>query len=267
MKTLRLLGMALVGVVMCGYFTSCSSDDDGDNGDTPVKNDDGIVTNQKKLIEMKETDEDDTNTFSFSYDSKGRLISVVEKDYDSSNSDIINITWGENSVTENEDGESIAYSLTDGLARTGVETNGRNYSFAYNSSKQLTTYQYGDKYYSRTRTLTWENGKVIKIAYDKDISEFTYGSQTCKGYFPLMATMVEDDFKVMIAHPELVGMRATQLPEQSYYKEGDYETTSKFAYKLDKDGYLDSCTENYTEKNVSSGTTYTYTTIYTFKWE
>lgn len=256
--------MALIAILVSVNFTACSSDDD--EGDTPIKNDDGIITNQKRLVEITESDKDGTNTLSFSYDSKGRLISVVGKDYDGS-SDVTNITWGENTITESSNGESITYSLTDGLVRTGSETDGDNCSFAYNSLKQLTTYQYGDKYDSSTRTLTWENGKVTKIAYDKETLEITYGSQTCKSYFPFMATMVEDDFKVMLAHPELVGLRTTQLPIQSYSKDGGYETTSKLTYKLDKDGYLESCTENDTETNVSSGTTYTYTTNYTFKWE
>lgn len=268
MKTFRLIGMALLAVVMCVNFTSCSSDDE-EESDTPIKNDDGVITNQKRLVELTETDGHDTNTWSFSYDSKGRLISVVQKDYDSSNSDITNIIWGENTVTESENGESITYSLTDGLARTGSETNGTNYSFAYNSSKQLTAYQRSSSRYdySYTRTLTWDNGKVTKITDEDGISEITYGSQTCKGYFPFMATMVEDDFKVMLAHPELVGLRTTQLPIQSYNKEDYYETTSKLTYKLDKDGYLESCTENSTEEGVSNGSTYTYTTTYTFKWE
>lgn len=266
MKTLRLLGMALIAILVSANFIACSSDDD--ESDNPVKNEDGIITNQKKIMEIKETYEDGTNTMAFSYDSKGRLISVVEKDYDSSNSDITNITWGENTVKESSDGESITYSLNDGLVRSGSESDGRDYSFVYNSSKQLITYQYSDEYDSNTRTLTWENGKVTKMDYDKKSSEIiTYSNQTCKGYFPLMALMVEDDFKVMLAHPELVGMRATQLPKQSTYKEGNYEETATFTYKLDKDGYLESCTVNNIEKNGSGGITDTYTTTYTFKWE
>lgn len=264
MKTFRFLGMALIAILISVNFAACSSDDE-----ELTKNDDGIITNQKRLVEITESDKDGTNTLSFSYDSKGRLISVVGKDYDGS-SDVTNITWGENTITESSNGESITYSLTDGLVRTGSETDGDNCSFAYNSSKQLTTYQYGDKYESSTRTLTWENGKVIKIAYDKEISEITYGSQTCKSYFPFMVTMVEDDFKVMLAHPELVGLRTTQLPIQSYSKDGDYETTSKLTYKLDKDGYLESCIENSTGSlDTTPPTTKanSYTTTYTFKWE
>lgn len=263
MRTFRLLGMAIIAILVSVNFASCSSDDD-----EVIKDDDGVITNEKKLVEVKEAYEDGTNVMTLSYDSKGKLISIVEKDYDSSKSDIINITWGENTVKESSNGESITYSLTDGLVRSGSESDGRDYSFAYNSSKQLITYQYSDEYDSNTRTFTWENGKVTKMDYDKESSEIiTYGNETCKGYFPLMVLSVEDDFKVMLAHPELVSMRATQLPKQSTYKEGNYEETATFTYKLDKDGYLESCTVNNIEKNGSGGITDTYTTTYTFKWE
>lgn len=257
MRTFRLIGMALIAVLISVNFAACSSDDD------EIKDDDGVITNQKKLVEMKEAYKDGTNTMTFSYDSKGKLISIVEKDYDSSQSDIVNITWGENTVKESEDGNSITYSINDGLVRTGLESDGINYSFAYNSSKQLTTYQYSDDRYSNTRTLTWENGKVTKIAYNKDISEIAYSNQTCKGYFPIMALMVEDDFKLMIAHPELLGMRSTLLPSQTTYKEGNLEEKEEYTYKLDKDGYVESCTII----SKRNGSTDTYTTNYTFKWE
>ncbi len=257
MKTFRFIGMALIAILMCVNFTSCSSDDD-----EIIKDDDGVVTSEKKLIEVKEAYEDGTNTMTFSYDSKGKLISIVEKDYDSSNSDITNIIWGENTVKESSDGESITYSINDGLVRTGLESDGRDYSFVYNSSKQLTTYQYSDEHYSSTRTLTWENGKVTKMDYDgEEISTITYSNQTCKGYFPLMASMVEDDFKVMLAHPELIGMRTTQLPSQINSKGNNWEDKEEYTYKLDKDGYVESCTAKYIKNDR------TYTTNYTFKWE
>lgn len=301
MRTFRLLGMALIAILVSVNFASCSSDDD-----EIIKDDDGVITSEKKLVEIQETYKEYIKIMTFSYDSKSKLISIVEKDYDSSKSDIINITWGENTVTESENGESITYSLTDGLVRTGLETDGYKYSFAYNSSKQLTTYQYGDKHDSSTRTFAWENGRVTKIVYDGEISEITYDSKTCKGYFPLMVIMVEDDFKVMLAHPELIGMRTTQLPSQSYSKdvqkgeyyddyiketnkyENIYESTTKFTYKLNSDGYVESVTMVETdvqtskysfqdnngdgvisddERNITNTHTDTGTRTYTFKWE
>lgn len=304
MRTFRLIGMALIAILISMNFTACSSDDD------EIKDDDGVITNEKKLVEMKEAYKDDTNTMTFSYDSKGKLISIVEKENYSSETYITNVTWGENIVKEsfNSGNDAITYSIIDGLARTGLELNGNSYSFAYNSSKQLTTYQYGEKEDDmNTRTLTWENGKVTKIDYDgEEISEITYGNQTCKGYFPLIVLLVEDDFKAMLAHPELIGMRATQLPTQSYSKEvqkGEqyddyfketykyeniYEYTTKFTYKLTTDGYVESVTTEDTntrtnkysyqdkngdgkisddERNITETRTDTSTTTYTFKWE
>lgn len=302
MKTFRFLGMALLAVVMCVNFAACSSDDD-----EIIKDDDGVITNEKKLVEMKEVyEKDGTNVKTFSYDSKGKLISIVEKDSEN-DSYITHITWGENSVKESEDVNSVIYSINDGLVRTGLESDGWNYSFAYNSSKQLTTYQYTDEYSSNSKTLTWDNGKVTKIDYDgKETTEITYGNQTCKGYFPLIVLSVEDDFKVMLAHPELVGMRTTQLPSQIYNKEiqkGEiydnyfketykyeniYEDTAKLTYKLNSDGYVESVTMEETdtqtnkysfqdrngdgvisddERNITDTHTDTYTTTYTFKWE
>lgn len=264
MKTLRLLGMALIAILVSANFIACSSDDD----EEITKNDDGIITNQKKLMEMKEIYKDGTNTYSFSYDSKGRLISVTEKDFDSNSSKITNITWGNNTITSTLDGESITYTLTDGLVRTIRESDDsqKNISFAYNSSKELTTIQYSDKYGSYSDTYTWENGKITELTDGEDCTIYmTYNGKTCKGYFPLFTP--DDDGVIFYGHPELAGMRVTQLPEQSYSKEGNDEVTTKMTYKLDKDGYLESCTDNSTETNVSSGTTYTSTTTYTFKWE
>lgn len=265
MKTFRLLGMAIIAILVSANFTACSKDDD-----EIIKDDDGVITNEKKLVEMKMTDNSEITTWDFSYGSKGKLASITctEKYKNETNIDITNITWGENTVIESSDGKSITYSINDGLIRSGSESGGRNYSFAYNSSKQLTTYQYSDEHYSSTRTLTWENGKVTKMDYDgEEISTITYSNQTCKGYFPLMASMVEDDFKVMLAHPELIGMRTTQLPSQINSKGNNWEDKEEYTYKLDKDGYVESCTMIYTEKRLDNNETYTSTDIFTFKWE
>ena len=48
MKTFRLIGMALLAV--CVSFASFSDDDE------PSKNDDGVITNQKQLMQIKMVD-------------------------------------------------------------------------------------------------------------------------------------------------------------------------------------------------------------------
>ena len=49
MQTFRLIGMALLAIVMCVNFTSCSDDEE-----EPTKNDDGIISNQKQLMQTTE---------------------------------------------------------------------------------------------------------------------------------------------------------------------------------------------------------------------
>lgn len=290
MKTLRLLGMALLAVVMCANFVACSSDDD--EGDTPIKNDDGIITNQKRLVEMKETSDDsETITWEFSYDSKGRLASVIQTEKYGSNTDrdITNFTWGNKTIVA-EDGRSTrTYTLNDGLVRTIRDTDNNdwsNASFTYDSSNQLIAAKDVDSHnYTYITTYTWENGRITKLTYDDDSStNITYSGKTCKGYFPLFTP--DDDGDIFYVHPELAGMRNSQLPDQMYGKDKEYEETEKYTYTLDKDGYVESCTvvdtDIYTnpsqdlngdgvitddEKNASNTTTYTSTTNYTFKWE
>ena len=78
-------------VVMCVNFTSCSDDDD------PIKNDDGIITNQNKLMEMKETSDDGyISIYRFSYDNQSRLTSIGDNEDGHSDNNIINFTWGNN---------------------------------------------------------------------------------------------------------------------------------------------------------------------------
>ena len=97
------------------------------------------------------------------------------------------------------------------------------------------------------------------------------------------------------ASPEQIFSKDTEIYEyyDEYFKETckseyTYEDTVKFEYKLDKDGYVESCTVTYTyvnttkqsftdkngdgvitddERNVTETRTETDITIYSFKWE
>lgn len=268
MKTFRMIGMALFAVLMCVNFAACSSSDD----DEPeVDNESGVVTNGKKLIEIKEVDDDGWfDVYSLSYDSKGRLISIVGKESDSNSNDIISFTWGENTIIESYGTESITYSLTDNLIRKVKETDGCNSTFAYNSSKQLTddthTHSYGE---TSSQTYSWQGGKLVGMTYndeyDNEKVTITYGNKTCKGFFPLAGFLVEDDYRLLLAHPELVGLRFTNLPSKIETKGEDYSYTETCSYTFDDDGYLESMTVE--EVEVYSGETYTEVSVYNFKWE
>lgn len=314
MKTFKLIGMALLAVVMSINFTSCSDDDE-----EPIKNDDGIITNQKRLMEIKETNaEGSIEIYTFSYDSKGRLISVTDswngKEYYTTR-----FTWGNNTIiATDDDDDANTYTLTDNLVRKQQGDGEYSKIFTYNSSNQLIKVDEMDERHSGddcSYTYTWDNGKMTKHIYKENNSEksyvyeYTYNGKTCKGWFPNMEDegwdALDDDY-IFFAHPELVGMRTNQLPEQIFSKDTEiyeyydeyfketckseytYEDTVKFEYKLDKDGYVESCTVTYTyvnttkqsftdkngdgvitddERNVTETRTETDITIYSFKWE
>ena len=314
MKTFRLIGMALLAVVMCVNFTSCSDDDD------PIKNDDGIITNQKKLMEIKETSDDGyISIYTFSYDNQSRLTSIVDNEDGHSDNNIINFTWGNNTIIATKRGDARrTYTLSDNLVRKQQNNEGASKAFTYNSSNQLIKVDETDERHSGddcSYTYTWDNGKMTKHIYKENNSEksyvyeYTYNGKTCKGWFPNMEDegwdALDDDY-IFFAHPELVGMRTNQLPEQIFSKDTEiyeyydeyfketckseytYEDTVKFEYKLDIDGYVESCTVTYTyvnttkqsftdkngdgvitddERNVTETRTETDITIYSFKWE
>ena len=98
MKTFRLIGMALLAV--CVTFASCSSDDE-----ETTKNEDGIVTNQKRLVELRMTEENEVSITQYSYDSQGRLVSATNtvqygsREYTST----YTVTWGANKIIESRD--------------------------------------------------------------------------------------------------------------------------------------------------------------------
>ena len=246
MKTFRLIGMALLAVVMSINFTSCSDDDE-----EPIKNDDGIITNQKRLMEIKETNaEGSIEIYTFSYDSKGRLISVTDS-WNGKEHYTTRFTWGNNTIiATSDDDDANTYTLTDNLVRKQQGDGEYSKIFTYNSSNQLIKVDEMDERHSSddcSYTYTWDNGKMTKYIYKENNSEnsyvyeYTYNGKTCKGWFPNIEdeswTPLDDDY-IFFAHPELIGMRTNQLPEQIFNKYTDkseyydeyYKETCKYEY-------------------------------------
>ena len=270
MKTFRLIGMALLAV--CVSFASCSDDDE------PSKNDDGVITNQKQLMQIKMVDSE-TITWDFTYDSKGRLISInhAEKYNGRTERDITNYIWGNNTIIAEDDNSTRTYTLDNNLVKSINDTDDysgwSNAIFTYNSSNQLIAVQNTYTDGTSVDAYTWNNGRITKLTYtengsyysEEDVYEYTYSGKTCKGYFPLYSPSDNDD--IFYVHPELIGLRCSQLPDQVYSKDDYDEETSKYSYTFDKDGYVESCTVVNTEKNLSDNTIDTYTTVFTFTWE
>lgn len=96
-----------------------------------------------------------------------------------------------------------------------------NATFSYNSSKQIIKMQNSDIF---TDVYTWEGDKftsrtTYQIGQDEYTFEYIYSGKTCKGYLPIMIEVVENDNHPLIeAHPEMIGMRCYQLPDQVYHK-------------------------------------------------
>ncbi len=275
MKTFRLIGMALLAILISVNFIACSSDDD----EELIKNDDGIIINQKRLIQTKIVGDGESAIDEYTYDNNGMLLSATETYLYNSSKDIrtYTITWGANKIIANSDGRdrrAFACTFKNGLITHTSRSEGinlRNTAFIYNSNKQLIKLDSGEHGYT---SYTWHGEKLAKRtsiykhnSNDEVIYEFSYSGKTCKGYFPIMVWYVNDLCPLMIAHPELVGMRCNQLPDQICYKDVSYEYIEKYTYTFDKDGYVESCTEVDTQKRLSDNTTDTYTRIFTFTWE
>lgn len=167
--------MALIAILFSVNFAACSSDDD------EIKDDDGVITNQKKLVEIEMTDDYSTTTWEFSYDTKGRLASAINTDKYGSNTNrnIINYTWGNNIVMRKKEQNTKTYTLENGLIRTIKSPNSgdlRNASVTYNSSNQLLTVEdiSGDNTW--TSAHTWASGKIVKmiLAENHDNQEYIY---------------------------------------------------------------------------------------------
>ncbi|WP_294634634.1 DUF4595 domain-containing protein [uncultured Bacteroides sp.] len=244
MKTFRLIGMALLAVMMCVNFVSC-----GDDDEEPIKNEDGIVTNEKKLVQIIRNGDRADDIWDFFYDSKGRLSKVIYNIYNETNID--EYIWGDNTIIVPN---SHTGTLSNNLMRNIVFHKYEYITkYEYNSSKQLTKVQSADL---GEYTITWENGKIVKI---NDNYEFTYSGKTCKGYNPLFIEKCGiDEEDLFYAHPELAGCRCTQLPDkQTYKREATEYETMEYTYKFDNDGYLLSCHEKGDYDQC----------IYFFKWE
>ncbi len=268
MKTFRLVGAALLAVLMCVSFTSCSSDDDN-----TITNEDGTISNGKKLVEVKYSHGDYSDVTTFSYDNNGHLISEYCDGY------ICQYSWAENTIVESYD--NTTFSLVDGLIRTGKNsTMSYDYDFAYNSDKQIIAInRYYNKKIGTKYTFTWEDGKITKIVEDgatqTKVKNITYSTQTCKGYNPLIGSLVFDWY-ISYAHPELFGVRLNHLPAKIVQKSSPkmqgtvtYDEVSEITYKFDNNGYISSCSikETGIEKWGDEEREYTDSYTISFTWQ
>jgi YD repeat-containing protein len=198
MKTFRMLGMALVAIVMGLNLSSCSKDNP--NG--------GDISNEKKLVKMVNPGE----IFTFTYDNEGRLTSAtLETEYGFGS----HFIWGDDIIKVNND-----YTLT--LENGLVQNSSKGNTFTYNSSNRILKYSSNDA--------IWDKDKLMSVGN----YTLTYGDCCKKGYFPLVPFMMFDYYKdpilLYLAHPEIVGMRTKQLPTGMNGR--------TLSYEFNKEGYI-----------------------------
>ena len=223
-----MIGMALMAVLMCVNFASCSKDDSTEEG--------GGVSG-KKLVKV-ECNNKDADFYEFTYDAEGRLATAkVGERYDNEDDDYFIFKWDDkNHVEIIGDNEEWDLLLENGLVQFADED-----EFTYDAANKFIKAEgrYGEAF--REFNATWNGDKLMKIEYkDRKITEFTYGKTCENGYFPFFYDYIDFDYSILfMAHPELIGMRNKQLPESitttdSYYGGDD---TVYLQYEM-KDGYI-----------------------------
>ncbi|MBR5484527.1 MAG: hypothetical protein IKV18_07480, partial [Alistipes sp.] len=159
MKTFRLVSAALLAVLMCANFVSCSKDDDGANTDVGGGEEGGneeVIVSEKKLVKMVSNEE----TYTFSYDNEGRLSSAIDTysyddgSYSEQSKYSYKFIGGDDAVmvkyeyeresdyiyggTDTDTGtDTYTYSLKDGLVQSYVDDDNDKGTYSYNNSNRL----------------------------------------------------------------------------------------------------------------------------------
>ncbi len=257
MKTFKLIGMALVAILLCVNFTSCSKDD----GPSEKPEEGGIIVSGKKLTKITGAYDGEVETYSFNYDNNGR---VVKAEYKEDNyTETYQFIWGDDAIrvswsnTESTSNYRCTISLKNGHIEYEDYGEAQKGIFSYNSSNKLIKFSDG-KYW--TVSAIWDGDKLVSISDEDSDCTLTYKNQSCKkGYFPFIATMIEagETHLLHMAHPEIAGMRTTQLPSSITWIDR-YETeTSTLTYEFDNEGYI-------SKVNIKEGSN-TYTITLTWK--
>lgn len=266
--------MAMLAVLMCVNFTSCSNGDDG-----PTEGGGGVIVGGKKLTKIvgKSDDGSSSETYTFSYDNNGRLITATEKyvEEDYSSTDTYQFTWGDDAIKVTET-STDEYSYGGNYSSTEIYTlilrnglvqyedydgDGDTGTYTYNSSNRIIKFSDGEDW---EETAIWDGDKLVSVSDDDNDGTLTYGNKSCsKGYFPFISTIIEagECGVIYMAHPEIAGMRTTQLPATTTWIYTDYtgqteSETSTMTYEFDQEGYISKIIGNNTD---SDGSTYTYT--------
>lgn len=225
-----MFGKLALAVLVCTGFVACSSDDD----ETTNPNG-GVIGGKKITMLVRER----AGIITFDYDSEGKL--VMASNTDPFSDPRCEYTWSYNAIDYTISGRKHrSYVLKNNLVQKDVDEDGWSDYFYYNSASQLKKWSPDGGLIS----LEWDGDKLTSVTfYDEDNSlvakqTITYGGCCNAGYNPLIVNVVDVD-EIAYAHPELFGLRSTQLPSsitteiyEQIFTERNYE------YEFDEAGYI-----------------------------
>lgn len=223
-----MFGKLALAVLVCTGFVACGSDDD------ETTNPNGGVIGGKKITMLVHEQKDLTLTFD--YDSEGKLVMASENDRK------LEYTWSDDVIDYTINwGKLRSYVLKNNIVQKDMTNDGSDY-FYYNSAGQLKKWSPDGDIVS----LTWDGDKLTSVTrYDEDNTfeykqTITYNGFCNAGYNPIIVDIVCEDV-LTYAHPELFGLRSTQLPSSITTVSNVYnpETgTRNYEYEFDESGYI-----------------------------
>lgn len=257
--------MAVLAALVCVNFVACNIEGGSNNdGDIDHVGNGGIITSGKRLVKIFAASEGSTDTIVFTYDSEGRVATIVEtytdEEYEGvTSSETYQFVWGDDAirVTESSDYSNSVDRYTYTLANGLIQSDNDGRQFAYNKSGKFLK---GTSPSGYITSVLWDGDKLVSVDEGDSVCSLTYNGSVCKaGYFPFASMIIDFGSELLfMAHPELAGMRTTQLPNTmtwayiDSYSGNTSEEKSTLTYEFDKQGYITKLVGN------SEGYIYTY---------
>ena len=273
----------IIGKAEDGSTTTCST--------TWNTNDDEIIVEEKKLTkivcESVEEYGTDTETYTFSYDNKGRLFETTHREYKDDDPHTKQYVWEDTIIkvysieswNDNTARLRSTFTIKDGLVQYYEREDEYRDIFTYNSSNRFissTHVETYDDYDNFIDAAVWDGDKLISASRESrdycTTSTLTYGKTCKKGYYPFIIDIISatEDENLFIAHPEIGGMDTKQLPTKRDRVDTEYSNEEyyrySYEYEFDKDGYISKIYEH-REKSDDIGNNYNRDCTYTLTWE
>ena len=237
MKTIRLLGLALTAIIISVNLSACG-DDDSDSPETPVDPQAKHITRV-----VQEEDDGDKIEFIYSYDSQGRVTSLVERETDNAHDSstytyTYDFTYGDNTVTITR-GKTYIYTYS--MLNGRITSCKREYQYSSGTESRITSYSYDSQGHLKSMneddeiiTYTWSGGDLTEMdqTYQEHDGErhywykIDYNSDTAPANY--MHIGLFDGRETALVMMGYFGKMPTHLIREitRHHADGDYETST-----------------------------------------